>query len=87
MHLAKKLKIQMAHLTLIDFQVNNQKKIITTIGKSLNPKWDEYFIFDLNSYYDDLNIDYMDYDRPKKDDTIGNAKIEIESLIIGQKIL
>ena len=67
-------------------QVNNQKKITSTIGECINPKWDEYFIFDLNSlYFDVLNIDCMDYDKLSKDDLIGNAKIEIKSLMIGRQ--
>ena len=32
-------------------QINNQKKITSVISESLNPKWDEYFIFDINSLF------------------------------------
>ena len=52
------------------FQLNNQKKSTSIIGEYINPVWDEYFMFDLNSFYFDvLNIDCMDYhDKISKDD-------------------
>ena len=35
-------------------QINNQKKTTSIIYECLNPKWDEYFIFDINSLNEDI---------------------------------
>ena len=67
-------------------QLNNQKKSTSIIAECINPRWDEYFMFDLNSLnFDVLNIDCMDHDKLSKDDLIGNATIEIRSLFTGRK--
>ena len=65
-------------------QLNNQKKTTSIISECLNPKWDEYFIFDINSLnVDSLKINCMDHDILSKDDIIGSANIQIKSLILG----
>ena len=65
--------------------INNQKKTTSVISECLNPLWDEYFFFDLNSLtFDILNIDCMDKDKLSKDDLIGTVKIEIKALIMGK---
>ena len=66
-------------------KVNNQKKTTSVVGECLNPLWNEYFIFDINSlYYDFLIIDCMDKDKLSKDDLIGSIKIQISTLIMGK---
>ena len=66
-------------------QINNQKKTTSIIYECLNPKWDEYFIFDINSLnYDCLTITCMDYDLLSTDDLIGTTQIPIKSLIFGK---
>ena len=64
-------------------QLNNQKKNTSLISECLNPKWDEYFIFDLVSLNKDfLKIDCMDQDKIS-DELIGNAEIPIKTLRLG----
>ena len=66
-------------------KLNNQKKTTSIIPECLNPIWDEYFIFYVNSLnFDILNIDCMDKDKLSKDDLIGNTKIELKALIMGK---
>ena len=66
-------------------KINNQKKSTSIVGECLNPLWNEYFVFDINSLnYDVLFIDCMDKDKLSKDDLIGNAKIEMKLLIMGK---
>ena len=66
-------------------KVNNQKKTTSVVGECLNPLWNEYFVFYLNSLnYDSLIIDCMDKDKLSKDDLIGSAKVEMKSLIMGK---
>ena len=66
-------------------QINNQKKTTSIIYECLNPKWDEYFIFDLNSLNDDiLTLICMDYDLLSSDDLIGSVQIPMKSLIFGK---
>ena len=66
-------------------KVNNQKKSTSIISECLNPKWDEYFIFELNSLaFDFLQIDCMDHNAIAKDALIGFLTIPIKSLKIGE---
>ena len=66
-------------------KIGNQKRTTSIIPECLNPIWDEYFIFELNSlFFDVLIIDCMDKDKLSKDDLIGRAKIEIKNLIMGK---
>ena len=66
-------------------QINNQKKTTSIIYECLNPKWDEYFIFDINSLnYDILTITCMDYDLLSSDDLIGIISIPLKSVIYGK---
>ena len=66
-------------------QINNQKKTTSIIYECLNPKWDEYFIFDINSLnYDILTITCMDYDLLSSDDLIGIINIPLKSVIYGK---
>ena len=66
-------------------KVNNQKKTTSVVGECLNPLWNEYFVFYLNSLnYDSLIIDCMDKDKLSKDDLIGSVKVDIKTLIMGK---
>jgi len=66
-------------------QINNQKKTTSIIYECLNPKWDEYFIFDINSLNNDiLTVICMDYDLLSSDDLIGTIQIPIKTLIFGK---
>ena len=66
-------------------QVDNQKKSTSIISECLNPKWDEFFIFDLNSLaFDFLQINCMDHNSIARDALIGFAAIPIKSLKIGE---
>ena len=66
-------------------KINNQKKSTSVVGECLNPLWDEYFVFDINSInYDVLYIDCMDKDKLSKDDLIGNTQIHLKMLIMGK---
>ena len=66
-------------------KINNQKKTTSVVSECLNPIWDEYFVFDINSLnYETLIIDCMDKDKLSKDDLIGSVKIEIKTLIMGK---
>ena len=66
-------------------KINNQKKWTSVVAECLNPLWNEYFVFDINSLnYDVLSIDCMDKDRLSKDDLIGNTKISMKTLIMGK---
>ena len=65
--------------------INNQKKTTSIISECLNPKWDEYFIFDIISLNEDvLQIDCMDHDKFSKDDLIGYAKVPLKNLTFGK---
>ena len=66
-------------------QINNQKKRTSIVYECLNPKWDEYFIFDLNSLNNDiLTLICMDYDLLSSYDLIGSVQIPMKSLIFGK---
>ena len=69
----------------IILKIDKQKKNTSIISECLNPKWDEYFIFDLNSLANDiLQIDCMDHNAIAKDSLIGFAAIPIKSLKMGE---
>ena len=66
-------------------KLNNQKKTTSVVSECLNPLWNEYFEFFVNSiYFDILYIDCMDKDKLSKDDLIGSVKIELRNLIMGK---
>ena len=66
-------------------QVNDQKKSTSVISECLNPKWDEFFIFDLNSLaFDSLQINCMDHNAIAKDSLIGFTTFSIKTLKIGE---
>lgn len=65
--------------------IDNQKKNTSIISECINPKWDEYFIFDLNSLaFDYLQIDCMDHNTIAKDALIGFSTIPIKTLKMGE---
>ena len=66
-------------------QVNEQKKSTSIISECLNPKWDEFFVFDLNSLaFDSLQINCMDHNAIAKDSLIGFTTFSIKTLKIGE---
>lgn len=68
----------------VKFKIDNQIVAKSqTITRTLDPKWDEYFVFPIDDIHQDLVIKVYDYDYLLSDDYLGSARIPLANLELG----
>eukprot|EP01089_Gocevia_fonbrunei_P001444 TRINITY_DN1132_c0_g1_i6.p1 TRINITY_DN1132_c0_g1~~TRINITY_DN1132_c0_g1_i6.p1 ORF type:complete len:324 (-),score=77.65 TRINITY_DN1132_c0_g1_i6:292-1263(-) len=67
--------------------LNNDRFKTKTIKRSLNPQWNETFVFNSANPTDSLSISIYDWDRFGKDDPLGNVSIQLSTLERGVELL
>ncbi|XP_022107445.1 phospholipid transfer protein C2CD2L-like isoform X3 [Acanthaster planci] len=58
----------------------SQKHKTNIIRNTVNPFWDEHFLFELNNYSSELRFEVFDRDRMLRDEFLGEAVICLDSL-------
>ncbi|XP_074652722.1 uncharacterized protein LOC141907058 isoform X13 [Tubulanus polymorphus] len=57
-----------------------QKHSTSVVKNTVNPFWDEHFLFDLNSHSKELIFEVFDREKPPGDDFLGMAVVSVDEL-------